>query len=132
MNIDATPPAATIHGLHAPTSAASAAGSANTAPPITWLTPIAVRSHRPSARLSAGRVGGVAARVGSGTGRLYHGRTPVRAGRTVLGVGAHDAGPRHHHQASRHHAGRRGHAARRVLHGSRVLPERDGAAVRSG
>ena len=44
--------AATIQGLHAPAFAASAAGSANTALPITWLTPMAVRSHRPSSRFS--------------------------------------------------------------------------------
>ena len=55
MSSDRPPVAATSHGLQVPVFAATAAGSANTAPPITWLTPIAVRSHRPSARLSAGR-----------------------------------------------------------------------------
>src|SRR4051812_18434275 len=89
MRSDSPPVAATSHGLHVPVLAATAAGRANTAPPITWLTPMAVRSHRPSARLSAGRASRAGVRIGSGTGRLYHGRTPVRAGRTVLGVGAH-------------------------------------------
>src|SRR5262249_42156741 len=39
-------------GLHPPICAATCAGHRKIAPPITWLTPIAVRSHRPSARLS--------------------------------------------------------------------------------
>ena len=33
---------------------ASIAGSENTAPPMTWFTPIAVRSHFPSSRRSDG------------------------------------------------------------------------------
>src|SRR4051795_13472592 len=72
------PTAPIIHGLHAPARAASAAGSANTAPPITWLTPMAVRSQRPSNRRRAGRICGASSRVGSGTGWLYHGRAPSR------------------------------------------------------
>jgi hypothetical protein len=35
ISIEATPTAATIQGLHAPASAASSAGCANTAAPIT-------------------------------------------------------------------------------------------------
>ena len=41
-------------GLHAPTCAATCAGQRKIAPPITWLTPMAVRSQRPRARRSAG------------------------------------------------------------------------------
>src|SRR3990170_1701349 len=54
MSIEASPTAATIQGLQAPAVAASAAGNANTALPMTWLTPTAVRSQRPSSRFSAG------------------------------------------------------------------------------
>src|SRR3954452_117530 len=49
---DRTPISTTPIGLHAPTCAASCAGHRKIAPPITWLTPIAVRSQRPSARFS--------------------------------------------------------------------------------
>src|SRR5262245_56159434 len=41
--------------LHAPSIAATCDGSRNIEPPMTWLTPIAVRFHRPSARRSAGK-----------------------------------------------------------------------------
>src|SRR5687768_6659691 len=40
------------NGLQPATLAASEAGKANTAPPMTWLMPIAVRSQRPSSRRS--------------------------------------------------------------------------------
>src|SRR3954468_20650133 len=47
-------PIATIRiGLQPPTYAASDAGRAKTAPPMTWLMPIAVRSQRPSSRRSS-------------------------------------------------------------------------------
>ncbi len=48
----------------------SSDGSANTAPPITWLTPMAVRSQRPSSRRSAGP--GADHRRAAHRGRLYH------------------------------------------------------------
>ena len=48
------------------------AGSANTAAPITWLTPIAVRSQRPSSRLRSEPVGEI---VGGSIARLYHFRS---------------------------------------------------------
>src|SRR3954454_8587161 len=49
---DSAPISTNPIGLHAPTCAATCAGQRKIAPPITWLTPIAVRSQRPSARLS--------------------------------------------------------------------------------
>ena len=64
ISIEANPTAATIHGLHAPALAASAAGSAKTPLPMTWLTPMAVRSQRPSSRFS---VAGAAVSMGRGT-----------------------------------------------------------------
>src|SRR5262245_18540822 len=70
-SIEATPTAPTIHGLQGPTLAAIVAGTAKTAPPRTWLTPIAVRSQGPSSRLSEGIVEG----DGEGTARLYHFRS---------------------------------------------------------
>ena len=45
-------------GPHGPTSAATWDGSRKIALPITWLTPIAVRSHLPSARRSGVSAGG--------------------------------------------------------------------------
>src|SRR3954470_12567096 len=49
---DSAPISTNPIGLHAPICAATCAGQRKIAPPITWLTPIAVRSHRPSARFS--------------------------------------------------------------------------------
>src|SRR5262245_46537969 len=49
---DRTPISTNPIGLHAPICAATWAGHRKIAPPITWLTPIAVRSQRPSARVS--------------------------------------------------------------------------------
>ena len=69
ISIDASPTTATIHGLQAPAVAASAAGRANTAPPITWLTPTAVRSHRPSTRFKPSQE--LVSATGC-TGWLYH------------------------------------------------------------
>ena len=52
--IESAPTATSAHGLHAPTLAASSDGIRKIDPPTTWLTPMAVRSHRPRARMSEG------------------------------------------------------------------------------
>src|SRR5262245_60834362 len=65
---DSRPTSTKPIGLHAPTCAATCAGHTKMAPPITWLTPIAVKSQRPSARRSDGAEGAAV----TGTWRLYH------------------------------------------------------------
>src|SRR3954470_14477078 len=86
MSNEAMPTTTINTGLQPPTSPARVAGSANTDAPITWLTPMAVRSHRPSSRRRAGRD---SARIGSCTQgtvhRLYH-DSRGGAGRGVRGA----------------------------------------------
>src|SRR5262249_1665241 len=62
-DIDARPISTKPIGLQPPICAATCEGIRKIAPPITWLTPIAVRSHRPSARRSVGRAGAAVAEV---------------------------------------------------------------------
>ena len=57
IDSDSNPTAMNASGPHGPTRAATSEGSRKIALPITWLTPIAVRSHLPSARRSAGASG---------------------------------------------------------------------------
>ena len=64
-NSDARPMATNISGPQLPTSRATSAGRRKMAAPITWLTPMAVRSQRPACAEASGR--GVA-----GTQRLSH------------------------------------------------------------
>src|SRR5436190_3909844 len=71
-DIDASPIRTNAIGLHPPICAATCAGIRKIAPPITWLTPIAVRSQRPSARRSVGCDDGAATETAM-TGGLYHG-----------------------------------------------------------
>src|SRR6185503_4983485 len=51
---DSKPIAMNAAGPHGPTCFATSDGSRKIALPITWFTPIAVRSHLPSARRSCG------------------------------------------------------------------------------
>src|SRR5687767_170008 len=51
---ESKPTARNAIGPHAPTLAWTCEGSRKIALPITWLTPIAVRSHFPSSRRSVG------------------------------------------------------------------------------
>ena len=75
------------------------AGSAKTAPPITWLTPMAVRSQRPS--LGAGAARSQAGWLGyRSPGRLYHDSSWTQALANRLG---------NRHQAARRHARGRAH-----------------------
>src|SRR5437773_6156337 len=76
-DIDARPIRTNPIGLQPPICAATCAGIRKMAPPITWLTPIAVRSHRPSARRSVGFAGAVV-------------ETAMRAG-CIMNSNAHDA-----------------------------------------
>src|SRR4030095_1348922 len=57
IDSDSNPTAMNASGPHGPICLATSDGSRKIALPITWLTPIAVRSHLPSARLSAGASG---------------------------------------------------------------------------
>src|SRR5262249_16871891 len=68
IDSDASPIATKATGLQAPTCTATCAGIRKIAAPMTWLMPIAVRSHRPSARTSF-VIGG----------RLYHERSADRS-----------------------------------------------------
>ena len=53
MLSDASPISRNAIGPHGPISRAMSEGSRKIALPITWLTPIAVRSQRPSSRRNA-------------------------------------------------------------------------------
>src|SRR5688572_16012694 len=62
---ESKPTARNAIGPQAPTLAWTCEGSRKIALPITWLTPIAVRSHLPSARWSDGVSGASAIDLGS-------------------------------------------------------------------
>src|SRR3954464_539429 len=121
MSMETRPVAPTIHGLHAPVFAATAAGRPNTAAPMTWLTPMAVKSHRPNSRL---RPGALRSSVVDGTSRLYH----FRSGETRRIA---DGSTHRSRQATRCDADRSVDAARGLLRRRGVLQAGNGHAVRA-